>query len=81
MQKKTNTMDFYDFLVEAKARGISHVLRDVSEYKGGLVSKVIYAVKQNCLVGCYSEVQGGKYFKKPMRQWSPSRRKFEKIKT
>lgn len=75
-------MSLEQFKSEAHERGIKHILRETTVYESGIkVGHVVYAEQNACLVGCWSERNGGKWFAKPMRSWSRSRRKFDKVAT
>lgn len=73
-------MNYEAFCAECRKLGITDLIRETTEYKDLPQLQQLYAVKNNQLVGCYSgDIHGGKIFKKPMKQWSSSKRKFIKV--
>jgi hypothetical protein len=74
-------LSFEEFKIHAKQLGIKALLKEIDTYANEeLTTMLIYAVKNEQLYGCYGDRNGGMYFRKPMKQWSKSRRKFINIK-
>lgn len=72
-------LSYEEFVAECKGRKLKCLYRDVTDYNGIQYSGCLYALSKGMkFEGSYSSVLGGKFdvFK---NNWSPARRKFEKV--